>query len=187
MSILLLCDRESAGGMRTAAESILARSARAVEILECDREEWQPCIGCFGCAFKTPGQCVITNDPANAVAEKIIRADAVVLLSRITYGGLSADMKAMLDRCAPQLLMLSGFEMCKGEMRHPMRYARWPVWIAAGYGDAGDGERGTFETLVMRNALNVHPDAYLAVTARDEAELFKKADSIVQALEGAGI
>lgn len=185
MNILLLCDRESAGEMRDTLKGILAQMGHDIEIMEINREEIRPCVNCFGCGFKTPGMCVITGDPANTIAEKMIRTDTVVLLSRITYGGFSADVKAIIDRSAPQNLMLSGFEMYKGQMHHPMRYKRWPVWIAVGYGDVSDGERSTFETLTKRNALNIHPDAYLAVTARDGAELSRKADSILHVLEGA--
>ncbi len=184
MNILLLCDRESGAGARDALRSMIVGQGHTIETVELNSEEIKPCIGCFGCAFKTPGRCVITGDSANAIAEKIIRAGAVVLLSHITYGGLSADVKAMFDRCV-QNILLSYFEMYNGQMHHPMRYERWPVWIAVGYGDVSGDECRTFETLTKRNALNMRPDAYLAVTVRDEAELSRKADAILQVLKGA--
>ena len=100
MKVLLLCDRESAGDihLRDAIKNLLDGAGHDVTAVTLSREDIKPCMGCAGCWVKTPGRCVITRDGANGIAESLIRSDAVVLLSKITFGGFSADVKSFLDR-----------------------------------------------------------------------------------------
>jgi len=141
----------------------------------------QPCIGCFGCWVKTPGQCVITNDSANNIASEQVNADALILLSEITFGGFSGEVKSFLDRSIQNILPL--FELYKGEMHHPKRYEHTPVWIAIGYGDVCEAEKQIFQRLADRNALNKRPDRYLALTVENSNELIAKIPDLEQILE----
>ncbi len=109
------------------------------------------------------------SDCAGQVSGLEMRADAVVLLSRITYGGYSHDVKAFLDRSIPNIS--PKFEIYKGEMHHKMRYARFPHWIAVGYGDVSDRERQTFAALAERNALNMRPPKHFVVTMQNGGEV----------------
>ena len=162
-------------------QSILEGAGFNVQTVILNREELAPCVGCFGCWFKTPGRCVITSDAANDVASKEVNADAVVLLSQITYGGFSADIKAFLDRSIQNILPF--FEIYKGEMHHPKRYERFPVLIAVGYGNVSDAEKQTFIRLADRNALNMRPTGYFSLCVQDSGELLKEAEAILKALE----
>ncbi|MDD3140767.1 MAG: NAD(P)H-dependent oxidoreductase [Lachnospiraceae bacterium] len=136
-----------------------------------DSREIKPCIGCFSCWTKTPGTCVITNDNANLISSSYINADKVVLLSRVTYGGYSADTKAFLDR---SIINISPFFTVKsGEMHHQKRYLKYPDLIAFGYGDMTDDERDTFMELSKRNALNLHPPKHIAFTVRNQNEIMQ--------------
>ncbi len=128
-------------------------------------EELRPCVGCFGCWVRTPGLCVITGDRANEISSYEMTSDIVVLLTRLTYGGYSADVKAFLDRSIPNILPF--FEIYKGEMHHEMRYQRFPLWFTVGYGDATPRERNLFKALADRHALNLRPAAYTALTVPD--------------------
>jgi multimeric flavodoxin WrbA len=56
-----------------------------------------PCNGCFKCWIKTPGIC-ITNDVAREVSRKFVQSDLVVLLTPVTFGGYSSELKKALDR-----------------------------------------------------------------------------------------
>ena len=79
----------------------------------------KPCVGCFGCWVKTPGECVI-KDGYGRMGEKIHRADEVVVLSRFTYGGFSSFIKNVFDRSIGWVLPF--FELYEGEMHHKQRY-----------------------------------------------------------------
>ena len=69
--------------------------------IKADYEGWKvvsdngnigPCIGCFCCWRKTPGECVIKDGYENMGA-LIHHADEVVVISRYTYGGFSSFVK----------------------------------------------------------------------------------------------
>ena len=166
--------------MQGVVQGFLERSGHTVETVVLSRDEIKPCVGCFGCWIKTPGICAITSDAANDIASKEVNADALVLLSEITYGGFSADVKSFLDRSVQNILPL--FKMYKGEMHHPGRYKRFPAWIAIGYGNVSDAEKHTFIRLADRNELNMRPVRHLALAVQDSDELENAADMINEAL-----
>jgi multimeric flavodoxin WrbA len=104
-----------------------------------------------------------------------------VLISEITYGGFSADIKAFLDRSIQNILPY--FVNYKGEIHHPMRYKRFPIWIAIGYGDVSNSEKQTFIKLAERNALNLRPAKYLAVAVQDRNDFVREAGIILKTVE----
>ena len=57
-----------------------------------------PCRACYACWFKTSGKCV-QKDDATKVMEKIRQADMLVIASPVYFYGLSAQLKAIIDRC----------------------------------------------------------------------------------------
>ena len=183
MKILLLCDREStsSNNLRVTFETLLSDAGHDVTPVTLSSEILRPCLGCFGCWIKTPGQCVITNDDVNSIAQKQMRSAAVVLLTKITFGGFSADIKSYLDRSIQNIS--PDFEVYQGEMRHKMRYERFPIWIAVGYGDVSDAERQTFDHLARRNALNMRPTNLLALTIKSDGTFQKARQSILELLE----
>ncbi|MCL2337042.1 MAG: flavodoxin family protein [Firmicutes bacterium] len=181
MKTLLLCDRES---VRYDGLDLCAQTQTTVQkaggqtqtiILNC--QEIKPCRGCFHCWLKTPGLCVMTDDCANTVSRQEIQADAVILLSKITYGGYSGDVKAFLDRSIPNISPF--FELVKGTMRHRRRYDRFPYLISIGYDARTPKEQQTFLTLAERNALNMRPPQYFAFTMQSSGEV----EATMQALE----
>lgn len=184
MNILLLCEwRSSEVGfqIRNAVQGILKQEGHHVQMIILNSKELKPCVACLGCWLRTPGQCLITDDGDNSIAYHQINADAVMLISRITYGGFSADMKAFLDRSIQNIMPY--FVNYKGEIHHPMRYKRFPIWIVVGYGNVSDAEKHTFTTLAERNALNMRPAKHLAVTVNNIDELLKEAGNILDLLE----
>ncbi len=181
MQILLLRDRKSAeNGLGEALEALLARAGYDVAPFTLNREEIAPCTGCFNCWLKTPGECAVKSDGINDIAREAMRAHAVVLLSEITFGGFSADIKAFLDRSVQNILPF--MEVYEGEVHHPMRYERFPVWVAAGYGGES-AQRETFRRLARRNALNMRPERYLALTVGDIEELAQNEQALLSVLE----
>ena len=84
-----------------------------------DNGSIKPCAGCFGCWFKTPGQCVI-KDGYDQMGNLIHEADEVVVISKYTYGGFSSFIKTVFDRSIGYILPY--FRFYKGEMHHKTRY-----------------------------------------------------------------
>lgn len=79
----------------------------------------KPCVGCFGCWVKEPGQCVI-KDGYEKMGSQIHKAESVTVISRYTYGGFSSFVKNVFDRSIGWVLPY--FEIYKGEMHHKKRY-----------------------------------------------------------------
>lgn len=142
-------------------------------------EQIAPCIGCFGCWVKTPGVCVI-DDAGREVAEQIVQSDLVVYLTPIQFGGYSHELKKAIDRSIP--IISPYFRKVNGEVHHKRRYASYPNVAAFAWSDGSQGneDRDVFETLVMRNAINMfasrttvgfvdsdNPSLILEVVARD--------------------
>lgn len=70
-------------------------SGASVEKISLNELMIRPCQECGGC--DDTGECVIADDMA-AIYDKIDRADAIILASPIFFGGLTAQIKAMIDR-----------------------------------------------------------------------------------------
>lgn len=172
MKVLILCDRKSAD---VAGYNLWAHVEEAIKEKGCEvqaavvsADEVKPCLGCFGCWVKTPGLCVITNDCANSISQAEMQADALVILSELTYGGFSPDIKAFFDRSIPNIS--PRFKIHHNEMHHKMRYEKFPCWIVLGYGDSTEEEREIFRELAQRNALNMQPPKHFCLTAQSETE-----------------
>ena len=79
----------------------------------------KPCVGCFGCWLKTPGQCV-SKDGYDQMGKLIHEAEEILVISKYTYGGFSGFVKNVFDRSIGYLLPF--FRFYKGEMHHKPRY-----------------------------------------------------------------
>jgi multimeric flavodoxin WrbA len=110
------------------------------------------CVGCFGCWIKTPSICVMTDRGRDFVA-LMSDHDEIIVISRMVFGGLSPDVKAMLDRGIGFLLPF--FLEVNGEMHHSGRCEKPPDLRYVFYGsDIKDREKETARKLVDANALN---------------------------------
>src|SRR5271157_1062832 len=78
------------------------------------------CLGCFGCWIKTPGMCV-EADAGRDIARAMVHSDVAVLFTPVTFGGYSPELKRMVDRFIQ--LALPFFQLERGEVHHPPRYA----------------------------------------------------------------
>jgi len=139
---------------RELAEAWLAARDWDVTTLELRELDIAPCLGCFGCWIKTPGECVI-DDAGRDVTRNIVGSDLVVYLTPIQFGGYSYELKKALDRSIP--IISPFFRKVKGEVHHKKRYDRYPKLAAFGWsGHLVDHEDEIFENLVQRNAINMH-------------------------------
>jgi multimeric flavodoxin WrbA len=112
------------------------------------------CQGCFECWTTTPGLCKTDGDAGREIASAMIKSDLVVILTPITFGGYSSEIKKAMDRMI--CLVLPFFRRVGGEVHHSRRYPKYPAFAAVGVLPAADEEQARiFRTLVERNALNM--------------------------------
>lgn len=67
-----------------------------VEIVSIRDYKVNPCLGCNTC-FKTNGICAQKDDMA-IIYEKMSQADMIVIASPVYFYGISAQLKAVIDR-----------------------------------------------------------------------------------------
>jgi len=67
-----------------------------VEFLSLKDKNIQFCKGCLAC--QKLGHCVIENDDANAITEKMKNADVIVWATPVYYYEMSGQMKTLIDR-----------------------------------------------------------------------------------------
>jgi multimeric flavodoxin WrbA len=116
-----------------------------------DNGKIHPCICCFGCWIKTPGQCVI-NDGYNAMGALISKCNQIIIVSRCFYGSYSPFVHNVLDRSISYLLPY--FRTKDGETHHKNRYDHAIAFTAHFYGRVSDRERETARKLVAANGVN---------------------------------
>ena len=132
---------------------ILDNQGWQVETFELRNKKLATCIGCFGCWIKTPGECILKDEGID-ICKAVAKSDLLVLLTPLTFGGYSFELKKMMDRLIPNLLPL--FTKINGEMHHKTRYEKKPKLLAIGYNFQHDDEsERIFRELVHRNALNM--------------------------------
>ena len=97
--ILALMGSPRRGGNTEAMLDAFVRGAREagarVEVLRVAEMKIKPCTNCNGC--QETGECVIADD-MGLIYEKLAEAHGVVMASPIYFGGVSAYMKAAIDR-----------------------------------------------------------------------------------------
>jgi multimeric flavodoxin WrbA len=129
--------------------------------------------------------CVIDDD-GRKVAKKIIQSDLLVFLTPVTFGGYSSELKKAVDRMVcPSLLPF--FIRIGGEVHHPSRYEKTPILVVLGVLPSQEPEsEELFETLVARNAINMHTHGHSGIVYSTDAFALiqKKVDSL---LDQAGV
>ena len=70
-------------------------AGHAVEVVDVCRADVNPCTGCVACGYEGP--CV-QDDGMGAVRAKLLAADMVVLATPLYYYGMTAQLKAVIDR-----------------------------------------------------------------------------------------
>ena len=73
----------------------------------------RPCLACYHCLNTGDIHCIQKDDPVNEVIDKCIEADGILLVSPVYHGGISGNMKCVLDR-----LMLCAGCGAENKLRH---------------------------------------------------------------------
>ncbi len=113
----------------------------------------KPCVGCFSCWNRTPGQCAI-RDGYEDIGALFHRAEEVVVISRYTFGGFSGFVKNVFDRCLGYAL--PHFEVVDGESHHKRRYDEDKPFSFIFYGHGlGEKEKDAARRYVKAVCANV--------------------------------
>lgn len=103
----------------TVKEESSGSSPTEIETFNIGSLNIKPCLGCFSCWSKTPGECCI-HDDMQGVIDKILWADVVVWSFPLYYFGLPGQLKTLIDRQLPMSLPFMCTETESGG--HPSRY-----------------------------------------------------------------
>jgi multimeric flavodoxin WrbA len=96
----------------------MQESGAEVELLYIRKLKVNPCLGCFNCWLKTPGECA-QKDDVRTLLPKMGESDILVLATPLYVDGMSGSMKNLLDRSIPGAQPF--IEVRDGHCRHPGR------------------------------------------------------------------
>ena len=178
-------ENETANTVSDYLEDSLNGKGYKVDVMVLRNEKIGACLGCFGCWLKTPGECVI-QDAGSDLPKKVIQSDFVFLLTPVTFGMYSSELKKALDRF-PCPVLLPFFKKINGEIHHAPRYDKYPTLVAIGVLPNSDEEsENTFTTLVSRNGINLHTKAISSIVySNDTLDIIKQ--KVIATLSKAGV
>lgn len=76
----------------------LQQAGIETELIQLADLEIEPCRACFACA--ETGVCVQTGDSFNAIFEKMVKSQGIILASPVYSADVSSKMKALIERAA---------------------------------------------------------------------------------------
>lgn len=129
-----------------------------------------PCLGCFHCWTRTPGEC-IHEDGMRAAIDSYNKADLVVYGTPLYYGSMSGLLKTFLDRLLPRSEpWLIASPHVEGMTGHPSRCdgPRAVLLVSS----CGFPEFDNFDALVytFRHMARLHGQDYVGEILRPFAE-----------------
>ena len=101
-------------GMKAGSKEMLD-----VEELQVNQLDIKPCLGCFSCWNKTPGNCVIKDDMEDVI-QKLLWADITIWSFPLYYFNVPGKLKNLIDRQLPMVLPFMVDDAESGS--HPGRY-----------------------------------------------------------------
>lgn len=100
MKILVLAGSMRKGGNTDLLVQSFAEGAKekhSVEVISVADVQVHPCTGCNAC-FESEGNRCVQKDDMEAIYEKLKVADMLVIASPVYFYGVSAQLKAVIDR-----------------------------------------------------------------------------------------
>jgi len=77
----------------------LNREGIQTELVQLAREHLQGCGACFRCFKQKDERCSVDTDPVNNYIAKMAAADGILLGSPVYFADITANMKALIERC----------------------------------------------------------------------------------------
>lgn len=107
-------------GMKESADA--AGEAFELEEIQINQLEIRPCLGCFSCWSRTPGNCCIHDDMRDVI-QKLLWADITIWSFPLYYFTVPGGLKNLIDRQLPmQLPFMTENKKQTGNGSHPSRY-----------------------------------------------------------------
>jgi multimeric flavodoxin WrbA len=105
----------------------MQEAGAVVDKVDLRKKTIKPCIGCYTCWSKTPGQCLHNDDMRRELFPLWQTADVVVYATPLYHHTVNALMKTFLERTLPAIepFLIPG----TGRWSHPLRY-RHPDVVA---------------------------------------------------------
>jgi multimeric flavodoxin WrbA len=97
----------------------IAENELVVEEICVNNLDLNPCLGCFSCWNKTPGECVFKDDMLEVI-EKLLWADITIWSFPLYYFSVPGKLKTLIDRQLPMVLPFMEKNAKSGS--HPTRY-----------------------------------------------------------------
>ena len=102
MKIIVLMRSPNKNGSTSIQAEIFKKGAEqsghSVEVIDVCHKDIHPCIGCVKCGYEGP--CV-QKDDVEIIRQKLLASDMVVFATALYYYGMTAQLKAVVDRfCA---------------------------------------------------------------------------------------
>jgi len=69
------------------------------ELIETASKNLSGCIACYKCFERKNTKCAVDNDSMNEILARMIEADGIILGSPTYFADVSANMKAVIERC----------------------------------------------------------------------------------------
>ena len=101
MNILILSGSPRKGGNTDLLVEAFVKGASQkhhVEVVSVRDYKVNPCMGCNVC-FKSKDNTCVQKDDMSMIYEKMAHTDMLVISSPVYFYGLSAQLKAIIDRC----------------------------------------------------------------------------------------
>lgn len=101
MRILVLSGSPRRGGNTDLLVESFCKGVSAdhtVEVVRVCEQAIRPCIGCNGCAVRLDHRCV-QRDDMDGLYDKLLECDVLAVASPVYFYGISAQLKAVIDRC----------------------------------------------------------------------------------------
>lgn len=109
-------------GMETGLEKADKGEKAEIERIDVNRLDIHPCLGCFSCWNKTPGNCCIQDDMQDVIT-KLLWADVTIWSFPLYYYTVPGGLKNLIDRQLPMVLpFMAEREDGVGNGSHPARY-----------------------------------------------------------------
>lgn len=97
--VVLIGSMRKGGNTDLLAQAFIegASKKNEVEIISVADYKVNPCIGCNSCFTRESNLC-FQNDDMNLIYDKLRNADIAVIASPVYFYGISAELKAIIDR-----------------------------------------------------------------------------------------
>jgi len=87
----------TAAMLRMVLEEIEA-AGHHTELVQLGGLHLRGCRACYGCVAKKDGRCAVQDDELNALIEKMVDADAILIGTPTYFADVSTEVKALIDR-----------------------------------------------------------------------------------------